>query len=179
MSSTILAVIVLIVMWIVVLVPMVVRRTDESVAAGGATAIEPDGRLLSRRPVPATSSEPARTDARLRMMARRRRWFGVLVTVAGACAAIALAGSPQVWSVQVIVDLLLVGYLARLRVETRRAAERRRQPIGRSAVPSPPARSASVWSAPIQPGRPPRVVGLDEDPALVELDQHHPRAVNA
>jgi hypothetical protein len=206
MSSTILAVIVLVVMWVVVLVPMLVRRADEPAEADGTAAVEPVGRLPSRRLAPADAADraadpavdrsadqaidPTPGDARRRMMVRRRRTLGILVGLAVVYAAAALVVSSRLWSAQVVMDVLLVGYVGWLRVEARRAAERRRQAFAQSGVTASPARApaagrpASTRPAvpPLRspaaradlawPVRPPQVVRLDdEDPRFAELGE--------
>ena len=96
MSSTILMAIVLVVMWLVVLVPMFVRRGDERAELRSMDRFATAMRVLSRRapssggvagrrryatapPAPyADGASPVRTAARDRMLRRRRRTLAVL-----------------------------------------------------------------------------------------------------
>ena len=143
MSSTILMAIVLVVMWLVVLVPMFVRRGDERAESRSmdrfATAMRVlsrrapgSGGVATRRRPPAAvpggyvdGTSPVRTAARARMLARRRRTLAVLVaiTVIGVPAALTMSG--WFWLAQVPATLLLVGYVGWLRQQVRREHERR------------------------------------------------------
>jgi hypothetical protein len=142
-SSTILMAIVLVIMWLVVLVPMFVRRGDDRSELRSMDRFATAMRVLSRRssssggvagrrryatapPAPyADGSSPIRTAARERMLRRRRRTLAVLVGIALLAAPAALALSPWLWLAQVPATLLLVGYVGWLRSQVRREHERR------------------------------------------------------
>jgi hypothetical protein len=158
MSSTILTVIVLVVMWIVVLLPMVVRRPDEPAEA------------------PAEPAAPVSTP-RAAMLARRRRTLGTLLALVPGTAAAGVLVSSRLWLANVVCDLLLAGYLGWLRAEARRAAavRTRRTAQGAAAPTSQPAPVRPPASAP-----PTHAVDLDDDdPSFAQLDELYPRAVNA
>ena len=143
MSSTILMAIVLVVMWLVVLVPMFVRRHDDRSETRSMDRFATAMRVLSRRspgtggvagrrryattpPVPyADGASPVRTAARARMLRRRRRTLAVLATTAVLGVPAALLVAPWLWPVAVSAGLLLVGYLGWLRQQVRREEERR------------------------------------------------------
>ena len=143
MSSTILMAIVLVIMWLVVLVPMFVRRGEDRAELRSMDRFATAMRVLSRRssssggvagrrryatapPAPyADGSSPIRTAARERMLRRRRRTLAVLVGIALLAAPAALALSPWLWLAQVPATLLLVGYVGWLRAQVRREYERR------------------------------------------------------
>jgi hypothetical protein len=175
MSSTILMVIVLVVMWLVVLVPMFVRRHDVSTEARSMERFTSTVRVLSRRAHAAarsaTLSRPAtgaateaggvssaaaariRADGRRRMLARRRRTLGGLtgLLALGLLGAVTLSGA--LWSVTAVAAVLLGGYLGWLRQQVRRAHERaiRRAAVFSRTTPSQPAYAATTHA--IRPGR--------------------------
>ncbi len=157
MSSTILMAIVLVVMWLVVLVPMFVRRGDERAESRSMDRFATAMRVLSRRspgtggvagrrpyatapPTPyADGASPVRAAARAQMMRRRRRTLCVL----GVTALLALPGallvSGWLWLVEVTAVLLLTGYVGWLRQQVRREQERRSRRaalFGETARPS-------------------------------------------
>jgi hypothetical protein len=172
MSSTILTVIVLVVMWVVVLVPMLVRRTDEEVlpeevpSTGG-------GVQLAVRPRVATQAEEQVSASRAAMLARRRRALGTLITLVVATAILAAVLAPRLWAANAVCDLLFVGYLGWLRAEAKRAAELQRRRAARQARRP----LAAVPRA--APKAPPQVVDLDDDdPSFAQLEEYYPRAVN-
>lgn len=143
MSSTILMAIVLVVMWLVVLVPMFVRRHDDRSETRSMDRFATAMRVLSRRspgtggvagrrryattpPVPyAEGASPVRTAARARMMRRRRRTLAVLATTALLGLPAALTVASWLWLVQLPAALLLAGYVGWLRQQVRREEERR------------------------------------------------------
>lgn len=143
MSSTILMAIVLVIMWLVVLVPMFVRRGDERAEARSLDRFATAMRVLSRRspgsggiagrPRTATGSSvaypdgasPVRTAARVRMLRRRRRTLGVLAATALVGLPAALTVSPLLWLAQVPATILLVGYVGWLRAQVHRERDRR------------------------------------------------------
>jgi hypothetical protein len=142
-SSTILMAIVLVIMWLVVLVPMFVRRGEDRAEFRSMDRFATAMRVLSRRapstggvagrrryatapPAPyADGTSPIRTAARERMLRRRRRTLAVLagISLLGALAALAL--SSWLWLAQVPATLLLAGYVGWLRAQVRREYERR------------------------------------------------------
>jgi hypothetical protein len=165
MSSTILVVIVLIVMWFVVLVPMFVRRHDESIETRSMDRFATARRVLSRRSrttdpslsrpraemMPPTSATAARirADCRRRMMARRRRTLATLTGLLFAGLGGALALAAWLWTVTTIAGLLLAGYLGWLRQEARRQHARaaRRAAVFSRSTPSQPPHVARVAAA--------------------------------
>jgi hypothetical protein len=164
-SSTILMAIVLVSMWLVVLVPMFVRRGDDRAEFRSMDRFATAMRVLSRRapssggvagrrryatapPAPyADGTSPIRTAARERMLRRRRRTLAVLagITVLGAPAGLAL--SSWLWLAQVPATLMLAGYVGWLRAQVRREYERRTRRaalFGESAATTPAAGSHRV-----------------------------------
>jgi hypothetical protein len=143
MSSTILMAIVLVIMWLVVLVPMFVRRGDDRAEVRSMDRFATAMRVLSRRapssggvagkrryataaPTPyADGASPVRTAARERMLRRRRRTLAVLATTAVLAAPAALAVSSWLWFAQVPATLMLAGYVGWLRAQVRREHDRR------------------------------------------------------
>ncbi|HEY7101855.1 MAG TPA: hypothetical protein VH573_09485 [Mycobacteriales bacterium] len=158
MSSTILMAIVLVIMWLVVLVPMFVRRGDDRAELRSMDRFATAMRVLSRRgpssgpagrrryatapPAPyADGTSPIRTAARERMLRRRRRTLAALVSIALLAAPAALALSPWLWLAQVPATLLLVGYVGWLRAQVHREYERRARRaalFGEAAAAAPP-----------------------------------------
>jgi len=148
--------IVLVVMWLVVLVPMFVRRGDERAETRSMDRFATAMRVLSRRspgtggvagrrpyataaPTPyADGASPARVAARAEMLRRRRRTLGVLA----ATVLVALPGSVLVtgwlWLVEAGGVLLLASYIGWLRQQVRREQERRAR---RAALFGEPART--------------------------------------
>lgn len=191
MSSTILVVIVLVVMWLVVLVPMFVRRTDAAEDGPAADGQPSAARVLVRRgPEPEHVVPPEPADSRARMLARRRRVFTGLVAGAVLGPVAALLVSRALWFIPMLSVVLLGGYVALVRLAARRDPER----PGRQAAESAPVpRTASQRTATrgrpdlsvLPPLRGQTVVGLDDDdPTLAEIDHpftevhERPRAVN-
>jgi hypothetical protein len=143
MSSTILMAIVLVIMWLVVLVPMFVRRGDDRAEVRSMDRFATAMRVLSRRapssggvagkrryataaPTPyADGASPVRTAARERMLRRRRRTLAVLATTAVLAAPAALAISSWLWFAQVPAVVLLGGYVGWLRAQVNREHDRR------------------------------------------------------
>ncbi len=142
MSSTILMAIVLVIMWLVVLVPMFVRRGEDRAEIRSMDRFATAMRVLSRRaptsgvagrrryatapPAPyADGTSPIRTAARERMLRRRRRTLIMLAGIAVLAAPAALALSSWLWLTQVPATLMLAGYVAWLRAQVRREHERR------------------------------------------------------
>jgi hypothetical protein len=152
--------IVLVIMWLVVLVPMFVRRGDDRAELRSMDRFATAMRVLSRRapstggvagrrryatapPAPyADGTSPIRTAARERMLRRRRRTLAVLVGIALLAAPAALALSPALWLVQVPATLMLIGYVGWLRAQAHREYERRARRaalFGEAAAAAPPA----------------------------------------
>ena len=147
MSSTILMAIVLVVMWLVVLVPMFVRRGEERAETRSLERFSTAMRVLSRRgpssggiagrrryatapPAPyADGASPIRTAARLRMLRRRRRTLGVLAATALIGVPAALTVSTWLWLLQVPATVLLVGYVGWLRAQVRREQQQDRKSV--------------------------------------------------
>jgi hypothetical protein len=142
-SSTILMAIVLVVMWLVVLVPMFVRRHDDRAESRSMDRFATAMRVLSRRtpgsggvavrrryattpPAPyADAASPLRSAARAQMLRRRRRTLAVLAMTALLAVPAALLVTSWMWLLQAPALLLLVGYLGWLRQQVHREEERR------------------------------------------------------
>ncbi|HEY0453463.1 hypothetical protein, partial [Actinophytocola sp.] len=150
----------LVVLWFVVLVPMVVTRGD----AQGARAESADsGRTLRRRrtvdpAVHAATERVAvdrdllRTSGELQVdvHALRRRTLGGLVALAALSLLAALVYSPWLWTVQVLLDLAVVGYVLVLRKVARRerlAARRAARAAAREALRTPAVRTVPAQRA--------------------------------
>jgi hypothetical protein len=184
----------LVVLWFVVLVPMVVTRGD----AQGRGELTDEGRTLQRRrtvdPVVHAETERVSVDRdvlrgtgelHVDVHAVRRRVLGGLAAVALLAAGGAMAWSSWLWTAQLGLDLVVVGYLLvlrrvarRERLAARRAAraaarEALRAPVVPVGVPVvadaaayetaaqeqlPPLPHPSVPLAPVHPLRPGRVV---------------------
>ncbi|HVQ94759.1 MAG TPA: hypothetical protein VMU51_27235 [Mycobacteriales bacterium] len=158
MSSTILMVIVLVVMWLVVLVPMFVRRHEDPSEARPGERIATAVRVLARRTQPAAEvpadPQPAaqprsaafRVEAHRRMLRRRRRTLALLAVVAATGTAAAPIVSGWLWPVAGIAATLFASYLIWLRQQVRRQQERwqRRAAVFSRSTPSHPARAADV-----------------------------------
>jgi hypothetical protein len=137
----------LVVLWFVVLVPMVVTRGD---AQGGTVGLADSGRTLKRRrtvdPVVHADTERVavdrdllRTSGELQVdvHALRRRTLGGLVALTVLSLVGALTVSPWLWTLQVLLDLAVVGYVLVLRKVARRerlAARRAARAMARQAL---------------------------------------------
>jgi hypothetical protein len=163
MSSTILMAIVLVVMWLVVLVPMFVRRHDERAENRSMDRFASAMRVLSRRDpgtggvagrrryatTPPSSyadgASPVRTAARARMLRRRRRTLTALVVAAVVSVPLATVLSGALWALTGLAGVLLVGYVAWLRQQVRREEIRRRR---RAVLFAEPATAAGRGHSP-------------------------------
>ncbi|MBA3523270.1 MAG: hypothetical protein H0T85_01690, partial [Geodermatophilaceae bacterium] len=124
---------VLVVLWIVVLVPMVLRRGDEAGQSDEGT--HTTMRVLHRRGseshgVTAEAMDRLRRplrDPRVEadVVSRRRRTLVGLIGLALLWAVLALFVASYFWTAQIVLDLMVFGYLAYLRLEAQREAERR------------------------------------------------------
>jgi hypothetical protein len=144
----------LVVLWFVVLVPMVVTRGD---AQGGRAELADSGRTLQRRrtvdPVVHADTERVsvdrdllRTSGELQVdvHALRRRTLGGLVVVAALSLVGALVVSPWLWTLQLVLDVAVVGYVLVLRKVARRerlAARRAARAAAREALRAQPVES--------------------------------------
>jgi hypothetical protein len=144
----------LVVLWFVVLVPMVVTRGD---AQGARAELADSGRTLQRRrsvdPVVHAATERVsvdrdllRTSGELQVdvHALRRRTLAGLVALAALSLLAALIYSPWLWTVQVLLDLAVVGYVLVLRKVARRerlAARRAARAAAREAMRTPAVRT--------------------------------------
>jgi hypothetical protein len=144
----------LVVLWFVVLVPMVVTRGD---AQGARAELADSGRTLQRRrtvdPVVHAATERVsidrdllRTSGELQVdvHALRRRTLGGLVALAGISLVASLVYSPWVWTLQVLMDVAVVGYVLVLRKVARRerlAARRTARAAAREALRTPAVRT--------------------------------------
>ncbi|MGY1814286.1 divisome protein SepX/GlpR [Blastococcus sp. SYSU D00820] len=141
----------LVVLWFVVLVPMVVTRGD---AQPTRAEVGSSGRTLQRRrtvdPVVHAATERVSVDRdtlrstgelKVDVHAVRRRTLAGLVALALLALVAALFVSPWLWTAQLVLDGLVVGYLMVLRAAARRerAAARRaaRAAARRAARPAP------------------------------------------
>jgi hypothetical protein len=174
MSSTILMVIVLVVMWLVVLVPMFVRRHDDRAETRSMDRFATAMRVLSRRspgsggvagrrryamktPAPyAEGASPVRTAARTRMIRRRRRTLSALSAAAFIGLPAAAFGSSWVWFLELPLALLLAAYVVWLRQQVRREQARRfrraalfARPAAERGTPPPSRQRPPVRSAPV------------------------------
>ncbi|MFL6129381.1 MAG: hypothetical protein ACJ73E_09995 [Mycobacteriales bacterium] len=181
MSSTILMAIVLVVMWLVVLVPMFVRRGDERTETRSMDRFATAMRVLSRRspgsggvarrrpyatvtPTPyADGASPVRAAARAEMMRRRRRTLGMLAVTALLALPASLLVSGWLWLVEASAVLLLASYIGWLRQQVRREQERRRR---RAVLFGEPARTVPSGGAE-HLARRPRATGSRPVPAGV------------
>jgi hypothetical protein len=164
-SSTILVVIVLVVMWLVVLVPMFVRRHEDTTDASDASdlAAQPASRtrVLARRTPSTRGTRPyrhrpadhhadadagwpgiaasafSREQARHRMLRRRRRTLLLLITVTGLGFTGATLVTAWFWILQALGTVLLVGYAGWLRQQVRRERARRLRRAALSAGTRP------------------------------------------
>jgi hypothetical protein len=183
-SSTILMAIVLVIMWLVVLVPMFVRRGEERAELRSMDRFATAMRVLSRRapsgggiagrrryatapPAPyADGASPVRTAARERMLRRRRRTLATLAGIAVVAAPAALALGSWLWLLQVPATLLLAGYVGWLRTQVHREYERRTR---RAALFGESAASAPVrHSTRRRPTRVAATVGAEESQQIAD-----------
>lgn len=123
---------VLVVLWIVVLVPMILRRGSDATATGegmGSTM-----RVLHRRDDKTGLTETAMDklkrplrDPRVEadVLARRRRTLLGLIGLAAFWAVLAIFVRSYFWPAQIVLDLIVFGYVVYLRLEAQREAERR------------------------------------------------------
>ena len=137
----------LVVLWFVVLVPMVVTRGDTQ---GGRAELADSGRTLQRRrtvdPVVHADTEKVavdrdllRTSGELQVdvHALRRRTLGGLAALAALSVVAALVVSPWLWTLQLLLDVAVVGYVFVLRKAARRerlAARRAARAAAREAL---------------------------------------------
>jgi hypothetical protein len=137
----------LVVLWFVVLVPMVVTRGDTQ---GGRAELADSGRTLQRRrtvdPVVHADTERVsvdrdllRTSGELQVdvHALRRRTLGGLVALAALSLVGALVLSPWLWTLHLLLDVAVVGYVLVLRKVARRerlAARRAARAAAREAL---------------------------------------------
>jgi hypothetical protein len=148
----------LVVLWFVVLVPMVVTRGDTQT---GRAELADSGRTLQRRrPVdPVVHAETERVsvdrdllrtsgELQVDVHALRRRTLGGLIALAALAVAGAVFVSPWLWTLQVVMDVAVVGYVLVLRKAARRerlAARRAARAAAREAL-----RASSLQAAPAE-----------------------------
>jgi len=113
------------------------RDTGLAVHVSGAAS-------ASSRPPVARATRSARPS----LAARRRRTFLVLLGVVGLTFVLAVAGLLW-WPLQIVVDLLLAGFVVHLRTQARRASAVSRQ--RRRAATAPAAAAAAAAAAPVVP----------------------------
>lgn len=182
---------VLVILWCVILVPMFLNRNRGVEAASGDRLVSAM-RVLARRPaideqdyhkVMTTGSTPGgrsnddvrrprHDESELRqqhaeVMARRRRTLLGLIGLALVWLGLALFYRSYFWTAQVVLDLIVFGYLVYLRLEVQREAERRerreqrfseRPTPGRAPVGRTVARPATLVHQPAE-------AAVDEPPA--------------
>lgn len=143
---------VLVVLWVVVLVPMVLRRggTNEAVTSegtgstmrvlhrrgsgsGGSTALGEGAMARLKRPL-----RDPRVEADV--VSRRRRTLVGLIGLAVLWAALAVFYRSYFWTAQIVLDLMVFAYVVYLRLEAQREAERRERRSVRFADRPTPAR---------------------------------------
>lgn len=143
---------VLVVLWIVVLVPMVLRRS------GADTATTSEGMGSTMRILHRRGAKPGVTETAMDVLkrplrdpmveadvvARRRRTLAGLVGLALLWAVLAIFVRSYFWTAQIVLDLIVFGYIVYLRLEAQREAERRERRAVRFAErptgPRPPTR---------------------------------------
>jgi hypothetical protein len=163
----------LVVLWFVVLVPMVVTRGDTQ---GGRAELADSGRTLQRRrtvdPVVHADTERVsvdrdllRTSGELQVdvHALRRRTLGGLVALAALSLVGALVYSPWLWTLNVLLDVAVVGYVLVLRKVARRERLAARRAVRAAA------REALRAAAPVE-SAPPEVV----HETVAHVDLPHP-----
>ena len=157
----------LVVLWFVVLVPMVVTRGDTQ---GGRAEVADSGRTLQRRrtvdPVVHADTERVsvdrdllRTSGELQVdvHALRRRTLGGLAALAAVSLVGALVYSPWLWTLHLLLDAAVVGYVLVLRKVARRerlAARRAARAAAREAL-------RTAHSAPVEADLPETVAPVD------------------
>lgn len=147
------------------------RRLPDAMSWHVSGASDPARRARQTRPEPAPEARPApsrgskpgrptpaaRTtrpvDARRALMARRRRVLLVLLSLVALSLVLVVVGVLP-WLVQLVVDVLLVAYVAHLRIEARTAV---RRPVRRVPARPAPARPAPARPAPPVPAEQPEV----------------------
>lgn len=183
MSSTILTIIVLVVMWLVVLVPMFVRRGEDHTEVHSSEPVDGPVRVLDRRAparrfptraamhVPTAPVEPAppaglddlldvgddQPEPRARMLARRRRTLATLLglTVLTLLVVALSRGRSGAWFVQLLCDLMFASYLIGLRREVRRERVRRAVRLARLTAARARASARRTVRATTPTARPP------------------------
>jgi len=190
-SSTILMVIVLVVMWLVVLVPMFVRRHEDEADADLPAS---PTRVLARRTRSTRGTGPhrrrpnehsndaalgwpgvaasafSRDRARRRMLARRRRTLLLLVTLIALGFAGATLVTAWVWVLEALATALSAGYVGWLRKQVGRERARRLRRAALSArmaappFPAPLGRLRLPTHAPGPRVSPARPAGLAGEP---------------
>jgi hypothetical protein len=127
MLSPFMTVVVLTVLWLIVVVPMVLRRSDERQNRARAPLAAP-----ARRPVPAAQEAlmypPDRSElsaARAQMLARRRRSLGILVGGSALFGMLALIMGGVLWLLAAPFLLGVAGYVLFLRNQALRDRVRR------------------------------------------------------
>jgi hypothetical protein len=164
-SSTILMVIVLVVMWLVVLVPMFVRRHDDRSEVRSVDQFAAAMRVLSRRtaavraasgarhplidPVERTRLQ-ARAEVRALMLARRRRTAVLLSTLVVAGPIGALLITPWLWLLHASAAVLLAGFLAQVRRQVIRERSSRWSALSTGAVTDANPQRARTAASPAQ-----------------------------
>lgn len=147
---------VLVVLWIVVLVPMVLRRgsTSEAVTSEGTGSTM---RVLRRRgagedgPGGLTKGAMAVLKRPLRdprveadVVSRRRRTLTGLIALAVIWALLAVFYRSYFWTAQIVLDLMVFAYIVYLRLEAQREAERRNRRAVRFADRARPGQAPST-----------------------------------
>jgi hypothetical protein len=184
MSSTILMAIVLVVMWLVVLVPMFVRRGDERAETRSMDRFATAMRVLSPRPPgsggvagrrpyatvpPSTYADgvsPVRAAARAEMMRRRRRTLSVLAVTTLLALPGALLVTGWLWLVEASAVLLLTGYVGWLRQQVRREQERRSRRAVLFGEPARRGRAEHLARRPRAAGSRPAAAAATEAPVV-------------
>jgi hypothetical protein len=152
-----------------VLVP---RKQTSRMTAHVSGAAAPKRRPVTARPVPRPTARPAgRPNGRATLMARRRRMVLILGAAALLSALLAATGTVVSWPLQIVVDVVLVAYVAHLRTEARRAAAVSRQRRRATVATAPPARAPRP--------APSRHTPPVEAPAVVEPEPAYDEVVEA
>lgn len=149
------------VMWLIVVVPMIVRRP-----AGPGSARVPTAEEASVH----NTDHPELSDARRQMIARRRRSLTILIAGCALSAPLALMRGGVIWPVAIAFVGGLAGYLYFLRGQARRDRERRAARENRAA-----SRRVRGDIEPVRLSRPAPIRGSavpldDDDLALQSMD---------
>jgi hypothetical protein len=180
--------------WLAVLVPMALRSHDTAASLTSVDRFNDAMRVLSRREerreerrsvvMPRRPALEVELDPPLTVAERRRRTLLVLLGSALLSLGLSLFGVPLLGAVNVLCDLLLVGFVVHLRRQAilkaqRAARQRTRPPARRVAVEEPAARRAPrVNGIPDRRPRRPDALGITLPAPAARYDDAAPVAVD-